>query len=117
MRGDEKVITVIKKFGLIVLTPVVLGELFSGFMIGNRRERNLQIFWEFYRSNRVNLIELGLDDSNCYAAIVAELRSKGKPIPTNDIWIAASAMAKNLPIFTYDKHFNYIDGITAGSDF
>jgi len=39
------------------------------------------------------------------------LKKKGKPIPTNDMWVAASAMRHGLSLFTYDDHFNNIDGL------
>jgi tRNA(fMet)-specific endonuclease VapC len=37
---------------------------------------------------------------------------KGKPIPENDIWIAASAMQYQIPLFTHDRHFNEVEGIS-----
>jgi len=40
-----------------------------------------------------------------------ELRDKGKPVPTNDLWIAAIARQIDCPIFTCDKHFQYIKGV------
>ena len=32
----------------------------------------------------------------------------GRPIPTNDLWIAASAMQYGLTILTTDAHFTHI---------
>jgi len=43
------------------------------------------------------------------------LRKKGNPIPTNDMWIAATALQYNLALFSYDKHFQAIDGLKTGS--
>lgn len=40
-----------------------------------------------------------------------DLKKKGGPIPANDIWIAASAMRHGLSLFTYDDHFNNVDGL------
>jgi len=39
----------------------------------------------------------------------ASLRRKGKPIPENDIWIAAIAYQHDLTLITRDKHFSEID--------
>jgi predicted nucleic acid-binding protein len=50
-----------------------------------------------------------------YAHTYLSLRRKGKPIPTNDLWIAATALQHGLAVFTYDKHFFDIDGIIAGN--
>jgi len=53
--------------------------------------------------------KVALDASGCfaqrYAAIVAYLCEQGTPIPTNDIWIAASAMQHGLKLITTDKHY------------
>jgi tRNA(fMet)-specific endonuclease VapC len=46
-----------------------------------------------------------------YGAIKTALRKKGKPIPENDIWIAAIVLRHNLTVVTRDKHFKEIDGL------
>ncbi|MHA4810383.1 PIN domain-containing protein [Flavitalea flava] len=38
---------------------------------------------------------------------------KGKPIPTNDVWIAAVAIQHNLTLITRGKHFDEIDSLTS----
>jgi predicted nucleic acid-binding protein len=40
-----------------------------------------------------------------YAHIYAYLRKNGRPIPTNDLWIAASAMEHSAELLTCDAHF------------
>jgi predicted nucleic acid-binding protein len=40
-----------------------------------------------------------------YAEIVADLRAAGTPLPTNDIWIAATAARSGALVLTYDRHF------------
>jgi tRNA(fMet)-specific endonuclease VapC len=46
-----------------------------------------------------------------YAQVFADLKQKGRPIPTNDLWLAASAMQYGLALATYDDHFNSISGL------
>jgi tRNA(fMet)-specific endonuclease VapC len=46
-----------------------------------------------------------------YAQIRFELKQKGRPLPDNDIWIAALARQHNLSLVTRDSHFNVVDGI------
>ena len=46
-----------------------------------------------------------------YARIFAELRKAGTPIETNDIWIAAIALANNLIVVSADRHFRYVPGL------
>lgn len=89
----------------------VLGELFSGFKGGNKELQNKKELEQFLDSPRVNVIILDEETAEFYAKIFWDLKKKGKPIPTNDIWIAASAMRHGLSLFTYDEHFNNIDGL------
>lgn len=46
------------------------------------------------------------------AKVKAALLNKGKPIPENDIWIAATALQYDLPLYTNDKHFSEVDNIS-----
>jgi len=46
-----------------------------------------------------------------YAKISLQLRKKGRPIPQNDMWIAALAMQHGLTLVTRDAHFSHIDGL------
>ena len=50
-----------------------------------------------------------------YAMIYRNLRQKGHPIPTNDMWIAATALQHGFAVSTYDGHFQYVDGLIAGN--
>ena len=46
-----------------------------------------------------------------YAAIYLELKKKGKPIPTNDLWIAALCRQHSLPLLSQDRHFDLVSGL------
>lgn len=46
-----------------------------------------------------------------YATVAVELRRVGKPIPTNDLWIAALCRQHVLPVLSRDKHFDLVSGI------
>ena len=46
-----------------------------------------------------------------YGELYAALLNKGKPIPINDVWIAASAKQHGLTLITKDKHFAEIEGL------
>jgi predicted nucleic acid-binding protein len=39
------------------------------------------------------------------------VRQKGRPIPSNDLWLAASALQQGLALATYDDHFSTISGL------
>jgi len=73
--------------------------------------RNRQLLEEFLSSPRVNIIEIDEETSERYAIILNALRDKGTPIPTNDIWIASSAMQYGLKVVTTDTHYSQISQI------
>ena len=46
-----------------------------------------------------------------YSRIMASLREKGRPIPTNDVWIAAHAMETGADLVSADGHFGHVDQV------
>jgi predicted nucleic acid-binding protein len=49
--------------------------------------------------------------ADAYALIYRQLRRKGQPIPTNDIWIGASCLEHGAVLFSFDQHFEAIEGL------
>ncbi len=111
MNGNESVKKWIQESEEIYINPIIIGELKAGFKKGSKEEENLDQFNRFIESPRVNAISIDEETSERYAIILNTLRNSGKPIPTNDIWIAACAMQHGLRLITTDKHFNYIPQI------
>jgi tRNA(fMet)-specific endonuclease VapC len=46
-----------------------------------------------------------------YAIVYRELRRRGRPIPTNDMWIAASALLHGFAVFSDDRHFHEVPAL------
>ena len=90
---------------------MVLGELYAGFKGGIKEKKNKVDLDQFLDSPRVEVIHVDEATSEVYAHIFWNLRKKGHPIPTNDIWVAASAFQHNLALFTLDNHFNKVEGL------
>lgn len=65
----------------------------------------------FIDEARVDFIQHDFITAEYFAIVFEKLRRKGKPIPTNDIWITAVALQHGLAILTRDKHFSNIDGL------
>ncbi len=105
LKGTPRVKEAVQQADEIVFNPVVLGELKAGFLIGRNEKRNGAILKDFLSSPRVIIAEIDEETSERYAVIVRSLRMKGTPIPTNDLWIAASAMQHGLKVLTTDKHY------------
>lgn len=104
-RGHVAIASAVRVAERIVVNPVVLGELLAGFRRGKDRRGNEEQLDRFLRSPRVDVLVLDRRTSDCYAAIQASLREAGTPIPTNDMWIAATAMQHGLTVLTTDEDF------------
>ena len=48
-----------------------------------------------------------------YGEIYADLRARGRPLPTNDIWTAASAVRAGATLLTFDMHFREVARVGA----
>lgn len=97
----------------IQLNPVVLGELRSGFLKGSRLRDNLHELAQFLESPRISIALIDDETAERYAVIVDSLRRAGTPIPTNDIWIAASAMQHGSILQTTDPHFQAVHQVVS----
>jgi len=111
MRGDSHVVEILKRTEHIGLSAVSIGELLSGFALGGRETKNRAELEEFLDSPRVYLYTIDETTADFYARVLMGLRSKGRPIPTNDIWIAAVCFQHGLKLFTKDRHFENVDGL------
>lgn len=114
-RGDITAVEIIRYSHFIGINTIVLGELLSGFAVGNQESLNKQELETFLKSPRVKILAVDHETAEHYADIYKELRQKGRPIPTNDLWIAATAVQYNLAVFTYDEHFKVVNEIRIGN--
>lgn len=111
MRGHADVCAIVRTNEEIFLNSVVMGELAAGFIKGNRRRKNEDELRRFLASPRVEVLDVTEETAERYAVILNSLWQLGKPIPTNDIWIAASAMEYGLRLVTTDEHYRHISQI------
>lgn len=105
LRGNHGIKLSLQQADEICLNPVILGELLAGFMMGKSEKKNRAILQDFLSSPRVKVVDIDDETSERYAVIIYHLRIKGTPIPTNDLWIAASAMQYGLKVLTADSHY------------
>ena len=110
-RGEAAAVDRIAVAESIVLSAIVIGELRAGFALGSRRVQNEAELARFLASSRVAIQTIDDRIATIYAAVFAQLRRDGASIPSNDLWIAASALALNGTLFTFDRHFRQIDGL------
>ena len=110
-RGHRRIAELVRGSEEILLPFVVIGELLYGFRSGSRLERNVRELHAFLDNPRVAIAAMNFTTADRYTRIAAALRSKGRPIPSNDIWIAAHAMETGADLVSCDRHFDRIDGL------
>ena len=114
MLGEAAVVEVVAHAERICLNSIVLGELLGGFAAGSREAKNRAELARFLDSPRVEVVPVTAHTADHYALVYLGLRRKGQPIPTNDLWIAASALEHGAALLTHDAHFAQIDGLRCG---
>ena len=107
--GDESAQRLIDSAIDISVSVIVMGELQYGANKSTRKESNLILFADFLSCFAV--IHVDETIAAIYGELKEQLRSKGITIPENDIWIAASAKARECRLLTFDAHFKHIDGL------
>jgi len=94
----------------VFIPSVVVGELYYGAYKSVRVEENITKIDEFAASNTILVCDARTAQE--YGQIKNLLRAKGRPIPDNDIWIAAIGKQYGLTLITRDTHFGEVSRIT-----
>lgn len=111
MRGHGEVAELVRRAEEVLFSAVVVGELMYGFRRGAQFERNAADLRSFLDSPYSTFVEVGAVTADRYSRVAAALRAKGRPIPTNDVWIAAHAMETGADLVSADDHFENVEGI------
>ncbi len=107
-RGRQPILDVLRRSETVSGSAVVLGELYSGFRAGNRWAENTAQLAQFLSKPSVRVLNVTEETALRYAQVDEYLRKKGRPIPRNDVWIAAVALEHGLQLLTLDVHFREI---------
>ncbi len=90
---------------------VVLGELLAGFRYGTRYEENKRELDLFLAQPQIQLLDLNEITAEIFGTLFAQLKTKGRTVPHNDLWIAALAFEHDFAVYSLDKHFQYVEGL------
>ncbi|MEM9984924.1 MAG: type II toxin-antitoxin system VapC family toxin, partial [Bacteroidota bacterium] len=90
----------------LYIPSIVMGELFFGAYASQRIKENIARARNY--STHTEVLEVSSETADHYGRIKAELKRIGKPIPENDIWIAAISLQHNLTLVSRDKHFEQV---------
>ncbi|WP_439696322.1 type II toxin-antitoxin system VapC family toxin [Mucilaginibacter sp. AW1-7] len=108
--GNKAVADKINEIPPFYISSIVLGELYIGINRVVNKPKHLKQLEAFLKLCTV--IDVDATTSRLYGEITAALFKKGKPIPSNDIWIAATAKQHNFTLITRDGHFQEVEDMT-----
>jgi tRNA(fMet)-specific endonuclease VapC len=104
--GDQELETILMRVAELAIPVIVLGEYRFGVANSRLRFRYEKWLTETVADCRI----LCVDEKTAveYARIRGELRQAGRPIPSNDVWIAALARQHSMPVLSKDAHFDLV---------
>jgi tRNA(fMet)-specific endonuclease VapC len=94
---------------VIYVPVIVIGELYFGANRSNQLQKRTSEIEQLEKM--VTILEISRTTAQIYGRIKEQLLMKGKPIPENDIWIAAIAAENEMVLLTRDGHFEHVEGI------
>ena len=104
--GSSLAIAALQVAGEVSVPVIVLGEFRYG-ITHSRRHREYEAWLAQYLS-AFRVLEVTVETAVEYALLRSELRHLGRPIPANDVWIAALCRQHNLPLLSRDAHFDHV---------
>ncbi len=113
LAGEKSVLEALSEVDEVFLSNVVLGELYYGAFKSRRSLDNIERIEELAE----NSVVISCDEhvARKYGEIKNTLRAQGRPIPENDIWIAATAIYYKLTLITRDRHFEEVEILQTAS--
>jgi tRNA(fMet)-specific endonuclease VapC len=105
---DPAVIAILGRADQMAIPVIVLGEYRFG--IAQSRNRAKYEGWLTGLLRDCVVLDINEPTTHHYAGIILELKRIGKPIPTNDLWIAALCRQHSLPLLSRDHHFDLVPG-------
>jgi tRNA(fMet)-specific endonuclease VapC len=109
LEGDEAVLSNLDEAAEIFIPAIVLGELFFGAAKSGRPSENTATVERFVAGR--SILSCDLHVAREYGRLRPRLREKGRPLPENDIWIAATAKYHELVLVSRDRHFREVDDL------
>lgn len=107
---DTNVLQQLQQAVGIVLPCIVLGELYYGARNSGRVAANVQRVDGL--GSQKHILNCDVETAQQCGLIRESLRAKGKPLPENDVWMAAPALQHNLVLVSRDAHFNETEGLS-----
>jgi len=109
MAGDDAVVSNLDQAAEVFIPATALGELFFGAAKSSRASENISKV-ERFAAHRA-IVACDLDVAREYGRLKQRLQERGRPLPENDIWIAAAATHHGMILVTRDHHFQEVEDL------
>lgn len=107
--GQPEAVEIVARAERVAVPVIVLGEYRFG--IAQSKQRDVYEGWLQEWTTAVEVLDVDEETARHYALIGLNLKRTGKPIPSNDLWIAALCQQHSLPLLSRDRHFDAVPGI------
>ena len=107
--NEPSALQVVAQAERLAVPVIVIGEYRFG--ITQSRHRGAYESWLRQMLTAVTVLDIDEETTRSYASIAFELKRSGRPIPTNDLWIAALCRQHALPLLSRDRHFDFVRGL------
>lgn len=107
LEGDGAVLDHLEQAAEVFIPAIALGELFFGAAKSSRASENTDKVARFAAGRAI--FPCDLDVAREYGRLKHRLKERGRPLPENDIWIAATATLHGMVLVTRDRHFQEVD--------
>ncbi len=106
---NANIVKILARLDRVAIPVIVIGEYRYG--IAHSRHAARYSRWLEDLTGDCDVLDVTEQTTRYYASISTELRLAGKPIPSNDVWIAALCQQHSLGILSQDRHFDAIPGL------
>ena len=110
--GHEALLARLDAASEIILPTIVLGELHAAFRGGARFLDNETVLERFLTEPFVSTVDVDSETAARYGEVHAQLKKKGTPIASNDVWIAAVTLAHGAHLISFDDDFRHVAGLS-----
>ena len=109
LEGELAIVDRVTQTDSVLLSSTIVGELYYGAFKSGRVTSNIERVEVLVQ--RIPVLDCDRNTAKVYGQIKNQLRQKGRPLPENDIWIAAIAQQYDLTLVSRDRHFQEIENL------
>ena len=109
--ADQRAISAMQSAESLFMPFASWAELLSGFRKGTRFQSNIDKLNQIVERLEIEWIAADRGVAELYSQVYDDLRRKGRPLPTNDLWISACCLSVGGTLLTSDSHFQQVNGL------